>query len=150
MQSGFIQGDTSINQLIYICNQLYQTLDNFDEVSGVFLDLSKAFDKVRHKRLIYKIENNVTLEPTFTNRKQKEVINGSSSSWYPTGSVMEPLLFLIHINEFCEDVTSDDFMFANDTSLFKHVNNNIQQAVITVNKDLDNCKLKHNCIYVIF
>ncbi len=54
-QTGFIQGDSTINQLISICN-LYKGLDNGDEFIAVFLDLTKAFDKVWHKGLIFKIE----------------------------------------------------------------------------------------------
>ncbi len=54
--SGFIQENSTINQIISMCNQLYKTLDNGDEIIGVFLDLTKAFDKVRHKGLIYKID----------------------------------------------------------------------------------------------
>ncbi len=46
-------------------------------------------------------------------------------------------LFLIYINDFFKDVIIDEFIFADDTSLFKYINNNIQQAMTTVNKDLD-------------
>ncbi len=42
--------------LISICNLLYKGLDNGDEFIGVFLDLTKAFDKVWHTGLIFKIE----------------------------------------------------------------------------------------------
>ncbi len=55
-QSGFIQGDSTINQLISICNLLYKGLDNGDEFIGVFIDLTNAFDNVWHMELIFKIE----------------------------------------------------------------------------------------------
>ncbi len=45
-QSCFIQGDSTINQLISICNLLYKGLDNGDGFIGVFMDLTMAFDKV--------------------------------------------------------------------------------------------------------
>ena len=41
-QSGFKQGDSCINQLLSITHDL----DQGYEVCGVFLDISKAFDKV--------------------------------------------------------------------------------------------------------
>ncbi len=54
-QSGFTQGDSTINQLIAICNKLYKNNDCGNEILAVFLDLTKAFDKVWHKGLLYKI-----------------------------------------------------------------------------------------------
>ena len=43
-QSGFTPGESTINQLIIICNNLYSCLDNGNEMIGIFLDLTKAFD----------------------------------------------------------------------------------------------------------
>ena len=52
-QSGFKKNDSTINQLLYICHEML----SFDanpprEVRAVFLDISKAFDKVWHEGLI--------------------------------------------------------------------------------------------------
>ncbi len=55
-KSGFTHGDSTINQLINICNKIHCQLDNYDEIPAVFLDLSKAFDKVWHKGLLYKLK----------------------------------------------------------------------------------------------
>ena len=57
-QSGFKQGDTCINQVLSLTHEIYQSLDQGYEVRGVFLDISKAFDKVWHKGLIHKLEQN--------------------------------------------------------------------------------------------
>ena len=54
-QSGFKQGDFCINQLLSITHDIYQSLDQGYEVRRVFLDISKAFDKVWHKGLIHKL-----------------------------------------------------------------------------------------------
>ena len=48
-QSGFQLGDSCINQLLSITHKIYQSVDNGLEVKGVFLDISKAFDKVWHE-----------------------------------------------------------------------------------------------------
>ncbi len=45
-QSGFNQGDSTINQLLAICNNLYKNIDCGNEILTVFLDLTKVFDKV--------------------------------------------------------------------------------------------------------
>ena len=57
-------------------------------------------------------------------RKQRVVIEGQSSNWQsinagvPQGSVLGPLLFLIYINDITENLQSDCFLYAEDTSIF--------------------------------
>ena len=101
---------------------------------AVFLDTSKAFDKVLHKGLIYKLrqysfsENLLALIADFlSNRKQRAVSNGQRSSWadikagVPQCSIQGPLLFLVHINDLTENLQSNLKLFADDTSLFSIV-----------------------------
>ena len=57
-QSGFKPGDSCINQLICITQEIDQSFDDGLEVRGVFLDISEAFDKVWHEGLIYKLKQN--------------------------------------------------------------------------------------------
>ena len=52
-QSGFKQEDSCINQILSITHDVYQSLNQGYEVHGVFLDFSKAFDKVWHEGLIH-------------------------------------------------------------------------------------------------
>jgi hypothetical protein len=110
--------------------------------------MSKAFDKVWHKGLLYKlrcigIEGSLfqLLENYLTRRKQRVVLNGQNSSWadvkagVPQGSVLGPLLFLIYINNLPEGLKSNAKLFADDTSLFSVVFN-VEESSEILNKDL--------------
>ena len=48
-QSGFKSGDSCIKQLLSLTHEIYKSFDNGFEVRGVFLDISKAFDKLWHE-----------------------------------------------------------------------------------------------------
>ena len=54
--SGFKPGDYCINQLLSITHEICKSSDDAYEVRGVSLDISKAFDKVWHNGLIYKLK----------------------------------------------------------------------------------------------
>ena len=90
-----------------VTNESYQLFANVFEVSGIFLDISKAFDKDWHKGLIFKLkQNGVTgdLLNILKERKQRFVLNGQHSKWsiisvgVPQESILVPPLFLIYIN----------------------------------------------------
>ena len=87
-QSGFKPGDSCINQLLFLTHDIYKSSDCGYEVRGVFLDISKAFDKVSHDGIIFKLEQNSIsgklhrlLHDFLVNRKQRVVLNEQVSSW---------------------------------------------------------------------
>ena len=51
-------GDSCINQFLSITCEVYSFFDDGFEVSSVFFDISKAFDKVWHKGIIFKLKQN--------------------------------------------------------------------------------------------
>ena len=50
-QSGFIPGESCVNQLLSIIHGIFTSFDNYLEVRGVLLDIYKAFDKGGHDGL---------------------------------------------------------------------------------------------------
>ena len=148
LQSGFIPGDSTVNQLADIYNTFCKALDDGKEVRAIFCDISKAFDRVWHNGLIHKLRNVGivgTLLNWFTdylsNRKQRVVLPAAASDWtqiyagVPQGSVLGPLLFLIYINDIVENINACIRLFADDTSLYLIVENPIEAAE-KLNSDL--------------
>ena len=152
-QSGFKPGDSCINQLLSITHNIYKSFDDGYEVRGVFLDISKAFDKVWHDGLIFKLQENGisgnllnVLKHFLTNRKQRVVLNGQSSSWNnvkagdPQGSILGALLFLIYINYSADGLSSSTKLFADDTSLFSVIHDSV---ITTLELNSDLSRIKH-------
>ena len=149
-QSGFIPGDSTVNQLMAICNNISSHLDKGEEVIGVFLDLTKAFDKVWHAGLKHKLREIgirgqlfELLSSYLHYRKQFVTLNGHTSqlkmmhAGVPQGSVLGPLLFLIYINDITSDIKNDPYLFADDTSVLSHIESgDAYQAVNMLNCDL--------------
>ena len=77
-QSGFKPGDSCINQLLSITHDIFTSFDIGLGIRGVFLDISEAFDKVRHDGLIYKLKQNGIFEksPTEISFKWSVLIMG--------------------------------------------------------------------------
>ena len=55
-QSGFRPGDSCTNQLLSIAQEILSAFDDGHEVRAVFLDISKAFDRVWHEGLLLKLQ----------------------------------------------------------------------------------------------
>ena len=140
-QSGFRPGDSTINQLIFLVHKIYEALEDGKEVRVVFLDISKAFDKVWHAGLLRKLEALGVQSPLLQwfesylcNRKQRVVIEGQCSDWrtitsgVPQGSVLGPLLFLIYINDITDDLASLPLIYADDTTLLEIVDDPVVSA----------------------
>ena len=147
-QSGFKPSDSCINQLLSITREISKSFEDGRDVRGVFLDISKAFHKVWHKGLIYKLKQNGisgnlldTITDFLNSRKQRVALNGQFSSWtsieagVPQGSILGPLLFLIYINDLSDDLITNVKLFADDTSLFSVVHD-VNTSANNLNNDL--------------
>ena len=108
----------NINQLLSITHDysIYKQFGDGLDVRGVFLDISKAFNKVWHKGLLYKLKQNGILDnllDTITDflnsRKQRVALNGQFSikAGAPRGSILGPVTFLIYINDLSDDLITN-------------------------------------------
>ncbi len=147
-QSGFLPGHSTVFQLMDIYNQVCKAFDDKKSTCIVFCDISKAFDRVWHTGLIFKlrqygINGNLLnwIINYLTSRRQKVFVSSSYSvekhinAGVPQGSVLGPLLFLIYVNDIAESLVSITRLFADDSSLAV---SNSDSAVIetTLNSDL--------------
>ena len=146
--SGFKKLDSTVNQLIHIVHSIHQGLEEHNDVCMTFLDISKAFDKVYHEGLLYKlrqlgIEGKLLqwIKSYLTGRQQRVVLNGASSEYkctnagVPQGSILGPLLFLVFINDIVLNINSKIYIFADDTSIMRQITNPITDFEI-LNQDL--------------
>lgn len=147
-QSGFTKGDSTINQLLFITNEFSQALDHGKEIRVVFFDISKAFDRVWHKGLLFKIQKigirgNLLswIKSYLSGRVQKVVINGKESSeirinaGVPQGSILGPLFFLLFINDIVLEIGCCIKLFADDTTIYIIIENPNTDAQL-LNNDL--------------
>ena len=146
---------STVDQLIPITHTIFNAFECNPplEVRSVYVDISKAFGRVWHDGLIFKLKRCGVMGDLFsliknflTGRKQRTVLNGKSSSWgdisagVPQVSIQGRLFFLVYISDLTKNLECNDKLFADDTSLFTVVQDYIS-AANDMNHDLELIRL---------
>ena len=151
-QYGFIKLRNAILQLLKVVKDWTDILDEGGSIDNINMDFQKAFDKVPHRRLLYKLERYGIggevlkwLENFLDQRQQRVTVNGHLSDWkhvasgIPQGSVLGALLFVIYINDLPDSIESNIYLFADDTKFYSRVDD--YSDAIKIQDDLNQLNL---------
>ena len=131
LQHGFRERRSCETQLLQLIDDLARNMTEGKQTDLILLDFSKAFNKVNHLKLLYKLQVHGVqgrtlgwIESFLLGRSQTVVLNGESSdelavlSGVPQGSVLGPILFLLYINDLSENLQSQVRLFADGTAVY--------------------------------
>ena len=134
-QHAFITGRSCVTQLVEVLDYIGSQLDNGGQVDVIYLDMSKAFDKVSDRKLLWKLRDYgfsgnllAWLESYLHDRMQRVTALGVNSQALPVtsgvsqGSILGPMLFLLYVNSLPGAIKYNHVSaFADDTKIFKSI-----------------------------
>ncbi|MBM6549250.1 RNA-directed DNA polymerase [Streptococcus dysgalactiae] len=155
-QHGFLKSRSCVTCQLDFLNHVTTAADNGKAFITVFLDMTKAFDRVSHSLLIAKIRMFGIVDPLLSwlssylsKRSQRTDVNGHLSQPIPItsgviqGSVLGPLLFLLYINDVFTTINhGTPFLFADDIKIvYSFKPSSIDAALATIADDLNSLDL---------
>nr|VZI42214.1 unnamed protein product [Spirometra erinaceieuropaei] len=139
-QHGFRRGRSCLSNLLTCLEIWTRALEEGFEVDVVYIDFRKAFDTVAHQRLLHKLSA-IGIRGDLLNwigaflvgRKQRVCIGDDMSEWVsvtsgvPQSSVLEPLLFLLYVNDSLRELDCGKIMFGDDVKLWQVIKSSNDQ-----------------------
>lgn len=147
-QHGFRRSFSCETQLADFTHDILHYMDENLQTDAIFLDFSKAFDRVPHNLLLLKlsalgipsniiswIENFLTGRKQFTTANDRQSPLTSVTSGVPQGASLSPLLFLIYINDLPNNIKSKLKLFADDCVIYNPIRSPADNIILQ--EDLD-------------
>ena len=145
-QHGFREGRSCLTNLLTSLEEWTKAVYEGHAVDVIYLDIAKAFDTTPHKTLEHKmrlcgLDGKVLgwLSDFLSKRKMRVCVREAQSEWrdvtssVPQGSVGGPTS--VFIDDMADDISSRTIQFADDTKLWKIINN--EEDKNELQKDLE-------------
>ena len=165
-QHGFRQHRSTLTQLLSLWDQIIDLLEQGLSVDVIYTDFAKAFDKCEKNVLLYTLKK-CGVKGKFgewiaafldsTSRIQYVGVDGSLSapqnviSGVPQGTVLGPVLFLVHIMDLCSDISPEtqSSSFADDTKIWRGIKDvedceSLQADLCSVYQTADHINMQFN------
>lgn len=133
-QHGFMKGRSTVTNLMCITQYIATSIDLHFQTDVVYTDFSKAFDRLNHDKLLFKLnqygisDDLVNFFKSYlTDRSQYvfyrgfESVEYTASSGVPQGSILGPLFFNIFVNDIMDNLDVRCLMYADDLKIFSRI-----------------------------
>lgn len=147
-QHGFMKKRSTTTNLMSYVSLLVDLIDKRQQIDAVYIDFSKAFDRVPHQLAIEKLKRIGFPDwltkwfSSYLSKRSASVKLGTVksdpfciSSGVPQGSHLGPLLFVLFVNDLCSELESLKSMYADDMKIFRVVSSPVDCCALQADVD---------------